>query len=80
MPAKKPESPRIISSDMKAVGRAIKAARLAAWLTQEKLAEKAEIAPRVLQKIEAGQITILVTTLIRIRRKIGCGYDDLLPK
>lgn len=64
---------------MKAVGRAIKAARLAAGLTQEKLAEKADIAPRVLQKIEAGQITILVTTLIRIRRKIECDYDDLLP-
>lgn len=65
---------------MKAVGRAIKAARLAAGLTQEKLAEDAEIAPRVLQKIEAGQITILVTTLIRIRRKIGCDFDDLLPE
>lgn len=65
---------------MKAVGRAIKAARVAAGLTQEKLAEKAEIAPRVLQKIEAGQITILVTTLIRIRREIGCDYDDLLPE
>ena len=65
---------------MKAVGRAIKVARLAAGLTQDKLAEGADIATRVLQKIEAGQITILVTTLIRIRRKIGCDYDDLLPK
>lgn len=65
---------------MKAVGRAIKAARLAAGLTQEKLAEEADIAARVLQKIEAGQITILVTTLIRIRREIGCDYDDLLPE
>jgi transcriptional regulator with XRE-family HTH domain len=65
---------------MKAVGRAIKAARLAAGLTQEKLAEEADIATRVLQKIEAGQITILVTTLIRIRREIGCDYDDLLPE
>jgi transcriptional regulator with XRE-family HTH domain len=65
---------------MKAVGRAIKAARQEAGLTQEKLAEEADIAARVLQKIEAGQITILVTTLIRIRREIGCDYDDLLPE
>jgi transcriptional regulator with XRE-family HTH domain len=80
VPAKKSESPRIIHPDMKAVGRAIKAARQEAGLTQEKLAEEADIAARVLQKIEAGQITILVTTLIRIRREIGCDYDDLLPE
>jgi transcriptional regulator with XRE-family HTH domain len=65
---------------MRAVGRAIKAARVEAGLTQEKLAERSEIAPRVLQKIEAGRITILVTTLIRIRRALGCDFDDLLPR
>jgi transcriptional regulator with XRE-family HTH domain len=80
VPAKKPESPRVISPDMRAVGRAIKAARVEAGLTQEKLAERSEIAPRVLQKIEAGRITILVTTLIRIRRALGCDFDDLLPR
>jgi transcriptional regulator with XRE-family HTH domain len=65
---------------MRAVGRAVKAARVEAGLTQEKLAEKSDIAPRVLQKIEAGRITILVTTLIRLRRVLGCEFDDLLPK
>lgn len=65
---------------MKKVGQLVRAARLNSGLTQEKLAEKAEIAPRVLQKIEAGQITILVTTLIRIRRALGCDFDDLLPE
>ncbi len=80
MPAKKTESPKNISPDMRAVGRAVKAARVEAGLTQEKLAEKSDIAPRVLQKIEAGRITILVTTLIRLRRVLGCEFDDLLPK
>lgn len=80
MPAKKPATPRIISPDMRALGRAIKVARTEAGLTQEKLAEKADISTRGLQKIEAGQITILVTTLIRIRRVLGCEFDDLLPK
>ena len=65
---------------MRALGRAIKVARTEAGLTQEKLAEKADISTRGLQKIEAGQITILVTTLIRIRRVLGCEFDDLLPK
>lgn len=79
MPAKK-TTPSVKSPDVKAIGRLVREARLAAGLTQEKLAEKAEIAPRVLQKIEAGQITILVTTLIRIRRSLGCDHDDLLPQ
>lgn len=67
---------------MKAVGRAIRSARKDAGMTQEKLAEASDIAPRVLQKIEAGQmqITILVTTLIRIRRALGCDFNDLLPE
>lgn len=69
----------MISPDMRAVGRAIKAARQTAGLTQEKRAEKSDIAPRVLQKIEAGQITIFVTTLIRIRRALSCDNDNLLP-
>lgn len=51
-----------------------------AGLTQEKLAEKSDIIPRVLQKIEARCITILVTTLIRIRRALNCDYDDVLPE
>lgn len=80
MPEKKTAAARIISPDMRAVGRAIKAARQEAGLTQEKLAADSELAPRVLQKIEAGQITILVTTLIRIRRALRCEFDDLLPK
>lgn len=77
--AKKTSPQRNISPDMKKVGGLIREARLAAGLTQERLAEKAEIAPRVLQKIEAGHITILVTTLVRLRRAIGCAYEDVLP-
>ena len=62
------------------MGRAVKAARIEAGMTQEKLAEKADVSVRGLQKIEAGKITILVTTLIRIRRSLGCDFDDLLPR
>ncbi len=65
---------------MKVVGKLIRAARLDAGLTQEKLAELTTLAPRVVQKIEAGRITILTTTLIRIRRALGCDYDDILPE
>ena len=79
MPVKK--SSRVSgAAEVKKLGAHIRESRRSAGMTQEVLAEKAEIATRVLQKIEAGQITILVTTLIRIRRALGCDYDDLLPE
>lgn len=51
---------------------------MSAGLTQEKLAELAELSPRTVQKIEAGRLNILVTTLRRIRTAIGCRFEDLL--
>jgi Uncharacterized protein conserved in bacteria len=61
------------------VGAQVKQARQLAGLTQEALAEKTGLAPRTIQKIEAGDITILITTLRRLREAIGCRFDDLLP-
>ncbi|HVU17945.1 MAG TPA: helix-turn-helix transcriptional regulator [Candidatus Didemnitutus sp.] len=60
------------------MGENIRRERKAARLTQEQLAEKADLAPRVVQKIEAGQITILISTLRRIRDALRCAYSDLL--
>jgi len=62
------------------VGRNLQQQRVAAGLTQEKLAEKADLAPRTVQKIEAGQITILISTLRRLRKAIGCTYEELLTE
>lgn len=64
---------------LRTVGENIRRERKAAGLTQEKLAELADLAPRVIQKIEAGQITILITTLRRVRKAIGCDFNALLP-
>ncbi|MDR2673390.1 MAG: helix-turn-helix domain-containing protein [Opitutaceae bacterium] len=63
---------------LKTVGGNIRRERVARGLTQEKLAELAELAPRTVQKIEAGRITILITTLRRLRQAIGCPYEALL--
>jgi transcriptional regulator with XRE-family HTH domain len=63
---------------LKTVGANIRRKRVASGLTQEKLAELAELAPRTIQKIEAGQITILITTLRRLRQALGCSYEELL--
>jgi len=48
-------------------------------MTQDQLAERAEIATRNLQKIEAGEINILVTTAFRIQLALGCPYKRLMP-
>jgi transcriptional regulator with XRE-family HTH domain len=48
-------------------------------VTQEKLAELADLNIRTVQKIEAGDINILVTTVLRIRQALKCPWDKLLP-
>jgi len=61
------------------MGQNVRRQRLAAGLTQERLAELADLAPRTIQKIEAGQLDLLATTISRLRAAVRCRYDDLLP-
>jgi transcriptional regulator with XRE-family HTH domain len=49
-------------------------------MTQEKLAELADLNIRTLQKIEAGQTNILVTTAIRLRHALGCPWQSFLQQ
>jgi transcriptional regulator with XRE-family HTH domain len=49
-------------------------------LTQEQLAERAEIATRNLQKVEAGEINLLVTTAFRIQLGLRCPWHRLAPR
>ena len=46
-------------------------------LTQEYLAEAAGLHPRTLQKIERGDIDILLTTIRRIQAALDCPWDAL---
>lgn len=52
---------------------------MARRITQEVLAERAELNPRTLQKIEAGRTDILITTAIRLRYSLDCPWDELMP-
>jgi transcriptional regulator with XRE-family HTH domain len=63
---------------LKSVGENVRRQRRALGITQEKLAELAELAPRTIQKIEAGRLDILATTVRRLRQALRCRYDDLL--
>jgi len=47
-------------------------------ITQEKLAELADLNVRTIQKIEAGDTNILITTAKRIRKALGCSWDNLM--
>lgn len=65
---------------LKSLGASVRRERLRLEWTQEKLAEKVGLYPRSLQKIEAGEINVPVTTLDRIRSVLGCKWGALLDK
>lgn len=62
------------------LGENIQLARRNAGLTQEKLAELVDLHPRIVQKIEAGEINPKSTTLIRIQAAIRCPWESIIPK
>ena len=53
---------------------------MARGLTQQQLAEFADLNIRNVQRIEAGELDVLFTTLLRIRKALGCPLERLSPK
>jgi transcriptional regulator with XRE-family HTH domain len=74
VPLRKKEWTRI-----RAFGENVRRERLLRGLTQEQLAERCEIATRNLQKVEAGELNILVTTAFRIQLELRCPWKRLAP-
>jgi len=66
-----------ISRQLKRYGANLRRERMAAGMTQEKLSELADLNIRTLQKIEAGQTNILLTTAIRLKDSLKCSWDKL---
>jgi transcriptional regulator with XRE-family HTH domain len=60
-------------------GANVRRERTAQGMTQEKLAELVDLNIRTVQKIEAGQLNVLVTTVIRIQKALGCSWNRLMP-
>jgi transcriptional regulator with XRE-family HTH domain len=67
-----------ISAELSRFGANVRRERTARNLTQEKLAERADLNIRTLQKLEAGELNILITTARRIQRALGCSWDTLM--
>lgn len=49
-------------------------------LTQEKLAELVDLNIRTIQKIEAGHVNILLTTVLRLQNVLKSDWDDLMDR
>ena len=64
--------------EVRVLGANVRRERDARGLTQERLAELADLNTRTVQKIEAGELKILVTTLFRLRKALGCEWPKLL--
>ena len=67
-----------IQQELKRFGANLRRERTTRKITQEKLAELAQLNIRTIQKIEAGQTNILITTAQRLHKAIGCPWEALL--
>lgn len=63
---------------LKTIGANLRRERIARKITQEKLAELADLNIRTLQKIEAGQTNILITTAKRLKYGLNCTWESFL--
>ncbi len=73
MPVRKPKAcPR-----RKRFGRNVARLRARRKLSQEQLAEKANVSARYLQSIEAGEYFPALTTLSRLKSALRCDWNDL---
>jgi transcriptional regulator with XRE-family HTH domain len=68
-----------MAADLCKLGGNIRRIRTSQGMTQERLAELAEINARSVRRIEAGEINLLITTVARIRSALKCSWNDLVP-
>jgi transcriptional regulator with XRE-family HTH domain len=61
-------------------GRNLARLRSERRLTQEQLAERADVHTRYLQKLEAGVGHPSLIVLCRLKKALGCEWNDLLDK
>lgn len=67
-----------LARQLKGFGGNLRRVRVARGITQERLAERAELNLRTVQRIEAGEINVLVTTAMRLQKSIDCDWDELM--
>lgn len=75
MPRKRVKLPELAT-----FGANVRRQRVGRGITQEKLAELMEVNSRTVQKIEAGKLNILLTTVWRLQAALGCSWDSLMHR
>ena len=71
---------KALSPSLKQLGDNVRLERMARGMTQQQLAEFADLNIRNVQRIEAGEIDVLLSTTARIKSALGCSWEKLLPK
>jgi len=66
------------AEQLKRFGINVRRERMGVGLTQEKLAELVDLNIRTVQKVEAGEVNILLTTVLRLQKSLGCSWAELL--
>ena len=69
----------VITNQLKKFGANLRRARVARKMTLDALSEKADLNIRTLQRIEAGETNILITTAMRLQQGLGCSWKELFP-
>ena len=68
----------VTETQLQSFGANVRRLRNARGMTQDRLAEKADLNIRTVQKIEAGQTNILITTAARIQSALNCEWAKLM--
>jgi len=68
------------SKKLTVFGRNLARLRTQAGFSQEKLAERADVHPRYLQKLEGGVGYPSLMVLCRLKKSLGCEWNQLLEK
>jgi transcriptional regulator with XRE-family HTH domain len=61
------------------LGDNIRRERTANGISQQQLAERADLNIRNVQRIEAGEINVILATAVRICQALECRLEKLLP-
>lgn len=62
------------------VARQVRKLRVESGLTQEQLAQLSDIAPRHLQRIEAAEANVTVTSLAKLANALAVDVSELLRR
>jgi len=63
-----------------AFGQRIRDKRISLRLTQEELAERADLHTTYLSSVERGERNIALENIIAIAKALGCSAKDLMPE